>query len=307
MKRLIAYIITCIIALTSAVPSAFATDSSIHNRGMAYTAPKATIVVDGRIDDAWEAAEWTYVNIPYNAPYSGDTVNTYDYGGTEFRAKVLWDDEYIYVLAEVNNESDIFDSDIIEIYVEEGEKTQGGFSEYGYQIRFQYVNKKLCVIGGTNPTEFEYDEICPRMDIRLSNDGRTADMEFALRFLSPDGHKEGDVLGLEFMMEDYRKFGEFRSVADVFRWNVIEVDAYGPTGVTRPYGESLNYGDLYLADADGNIPEKVGIEQGSTWIIIIAAASVLLVTAVIVIVAVIRKKKKSEHRTPADGESGSEE
>ncbi len=296
MKKIIVAILVFLVAVLMAAPLAEATDSSIHNRGMVYVAPKGDIEVDGLIDSAWDAAEWTYINIPYKSAYTAETEKNYDYGGTECRAKVMWKEDTFFVLIQVNNEQDVFSEDIVEIYIEEGPKTQDGYSEFGYQIRYQYSNKKLSIVGGTNPTEFEYDEICPNYGITLENGDRTATMEFELRMLSPEGHKIGETVGLEFMFEDYRPFDNVRMTADVYRWNVIEVDGNGPTGVTRPFGESLNFGDLLLADENGNVPRFSGIEGGFPWLIILIIGISILGAAAVVTVTVIIIKKRGKAR-----------
>ncbi len=250
MKKFIASFVAVLLAVTLVVPSALAVVCPSGNLGRQYIAPKGKITVDGEIDDAWGAAEWTKIDVPYQDNYDPEN---YDYGGTDCEAKVMWDDDAIYVLVQVKNETDVWAQDIMEIYIEQGEKTEGEYSEIGWQQRYQMdEDGEFEKVGGEGLTALVDDnaEICPEKCLKLYDDNKTAVMEFKYAILKEGGVKEGDVLGLEFMLEDERDLdGTMRATGDIFRWNICEVDENGETGVTRPYQESANFGDLILGAA----------------------------------------------------------
>ena len=314
MKKIIATVVAMLLVVMSFANVALA-DENPGNLGRSYTAEKATVTVDGEIDDIWAAVEWTKVDVPFDSAYPDPN---FDYAGCDVRVKVLYDDTYIYFLVVAAN-ADEYNQDVIEIYVEEGEKTEGGYSEYGYQMRLtydsEYPEDGLQLANGTNGTEFTPEEIVVQKALSLSEDKKTATVEVAMKILNPDGHKEGDVIGLEFM---YTDMGTLEGMGDLYmelmnyRWNVLEVDENGDeTGVTRPYEESLNFGDLVLGGtADlpveepttdpgtsnepttdaGDAGDAGDEEPNNTWIYIVVAA--VVVVAVVVAVIVVSKKKK---------------
>lgn len=311
MKKIIATVVAMLLVVMSFANVALA-DENPGNLGRSYTAEKATVTVDGEIDDIWAAVEWTKIDVPYNAAYPDPN---FDYAGCDVQAKILYDDNYIYFLIVAVN-ADVFHNDVMEIYVEEGEKTEGSHSEYGYQMRVtydsDYPEDGLYLVGGENHTEFTDEEIVDKMGLSLSDDKKTATMEVAMKIIHPDGHNEGDVLGVEFMYTDMGVLEGMEMEIMNYRWNVLEVDADGnETGVTRPYQESLNFGDLVLGGTadlpvdepttdpgtsnepttDAGDADKADDEEpNNTWIYIVVAA--VVVVAVVVAVIVVSKKKK---------------
>ncbi|MBR2902858.1 MAG: hypothetical protein IKC38_06620 [Clostridia bacterium] len=311
MKKIIATVVAMLLVVMSFANVALA-DENPGNLGRSYTAEKATVTVDGEIDDIWAAVEWTKIDVPYDSAYPD---SAFDYMGTDVQAKILYDDTYIYFLIVAVN-ADEFHEDVIEIYVEEGEKTEGAYSDYAYQMRLtydkNYPDDGLTISPGTNTTEFTDDEIVAQKALSLSDDKKTATVEVAMKILSPDGHKEGDVLGVEFMYTDVGTLDGISMELENYRWNVLEVDENGDeTGVTRPYLETLNFGDLVLGGtADLPVEEPTtdpgteatptaapsgdagegDEEPNNTWIYIVVAA--VVVVAVVVAVIVVSKKKK---------------
>ena len=155
----------------------------------------------------------------------------------------------------MKNEKASLDQLGFDIYMEQGNKTADRFSDYGFQTRFGFESdesiNELDLIGGTNYTDYELSELCKDYRIVLSDDNRTATMEFAFRIIVPGGLKEGAELGLEFGFEQYERIDLF---VDYLRWNIVEVDADGnKTGILRPYIESANFGTLILENASEGI------------------------------------------------------
>lgn len=138
MKKLLTFMLTAALVGSSLAISAYAT------RDLTYTAPKGTPKIDGEMESLWDSAEWTNIDLPYDADKD-------DYGHSA-RAKLMWDETNLYVYAEVVEPNTTDWNDTFEVYFdEEGDKAgtyeaddcQTGFWKDG--VRFSY---------GTNTREF---------------------------------------------------------------------------------------------------------------------------------------------------------
>ncbi len=307
MKKIIASVVAVLLLVMTFAPVAMA-DTVPGNLGRSYTAGKATVTVDGVVDEIWAAVDTIKVDVPYDSAYPDAN---FDYMGCDVQVKVLYDDTYIYFLVVAVN-ADEFGGDTIEIYVDEGERMEGGYGEYAYQMRISYDKEfpedGLFTVAGTNGTEFTDEEIVAQKALSLSDDKKTATMEFAFTRLNP-AVKEGDVLGLEFMYTDWGTIGGIECELENYRWNVNEVDETGAeTGITRPYEETINFGELVLgaeAKIESATPapeatpttapdagnDDAGDEEtpNNTWIYVVVG--VVVVAAVVAVVVVVSKKK----------------
>ena len=194
--------------------------------GKTYTALKATPIIDGEIDAAWDSVEWTSVDKPYDGA---------DYTFPEkLRVKLLWDENFAYFLAEVIDPDVNYENDLVEVYFDEGNEKAGAYDENDHQTRFK--NDGAVHEVGTQP----------RVDSKAV--GKNIDggwiIEGAIDWVSP--HKEGDVLGLEFMYNIGDSAADF---TQALRWNV---DTAG--GDTPPYSSTEFFGVLTLG---APVPEPV--------------------------------------------------
>lgn len=307
MKKIIASVVAVVLLVMTFAPVALA-ETVPGNLGKSYTAGKATVTVDGVVDEIWAAVPFTKIDVPFESAYPDPN---YDYMGCDVQVKVLYDDTYLYFLVVAVN-ADEFGNDVIEIYVEEGEKTEASYSEFGYQARISYdpayPDDGLTIMDGTkgNP-DLDFEEVVAQTALALSADKKTATMEFAFKRLNPDA-KDGATLGLEFMYTDWGTMDGIEFELNNYRWNICEIDENDEaTGITRPYEESLNFGDLVLgpkaelatatpapteAPADDNTDNTGDTtdEKNNTVIYIVVAA--VVVAAVVVAVIVVSKKKK---------------
>ncbi len=105
------------------------------------------IVIDGKADDlAWADAEWFAIDqvwIPYNATMAD--------GDFEGRFKLSWDDEYLYILAEIvddmlsddheNPLQNWWDDDCLEVFIDEN-RSKGGhernYNAFAYHVSLFY-------------------------------------------------------------------------------------------------------------------------------------------------------------------------
>lgn len=195
--------------------------------GRTYTALKATPIIDGEIDDAWEHVEWTSVDKPYDGA---------DYNFPEkLRVKLLWDENNLYFLAEITDSDVNFDNDLFEIYVDEGNEKATAYDENDHQTRFKKDGSIHEV--GTQP----------RVDSKAVGKDISGGwiIEGALDWVLAT-HKEGDKLGLEFMFNIGDSANDF---TQALRWNV---DTNG--GDTAPWQSTEFFGELTLG---APVPEPI--------------------------------------------------
>ena len=200
--------------------------------GKTYTALYANVNIDGEFDAAWDHAEWTTVDKPYDGA---------DYNFPEkLRVKLLWDENFAYFLAEVIDPDLNYENDLVEVYFDEDNEKAGAYDENDHQTRFK--NDGAVHELGTQP----------RLDSKAV--GKTIDggwiIEGAINWVLP--HKEGDVLGLEFMFNIGDSTADF---TQALRWNV---DTAG--GDTPPYTSTEFFGVLTLGAPVPPIVEEVVIE-----------------------------------------------
>ncbi len=79
------------------------------NRGLTYTSADGTPVIDGAVDDAWNAAAWTAIDQKSSSSLTDEV---------SVRAKLLNDDTHLYLLAEVTD-PDFCGYDGVVVYLDE--------------------------------------------------------------------------------------------------------------------------------------------------------------------------------------------
>jgi len=114
-----------------------ATSSKYYSIGLmkvGTTVESGTIVVDGEIDERWATVE----EIPLSLG-SVDADPTF---------KVLWDKDYLYVLADVKDtvlnkdHADAWMQDSIEVFIDENNKKTTGYDDDDKQYRINYANEQ---------------------------------------------------------------------------------------------------------------------------------------------------------------------
>ncbi len=114
---------------------------TLKNQPKIATATKGTPTIDGIIDDVWA-----------NAP--SVTLDTYTLGnGATGTAKMLWDENNIYVLAEVkdpvlsNASSNAYEQDTFEVFFDENNHKSSSYESDDIQARVSYTGDKTVTDG----------------------------------------------------------------------------------------------------------------------------------------------------------------
>ena len=200
------------------IASMFAANVSA-TRDLTYTAPKGTPTIDGKIDDIWDNAEWTNVDLPYAA--DDDT-----FGGHALRVKLMWDDTNLYILGEMTCPNVEGDKCITEIYIDELNNSDG-YDVDDTQIGFNQNG----VIDSYGTNSRYYD--CESAGV-ITETGYIVESSILFSEIKP---AEGTQLGLEFMA-NIQPDGVF---AQAFRWNV-DTNAGDPA----PWQSTSAWGTLVL-------------------------------------------------------------
>lgn len=128
-----------------------------------YEAPYVStpVVIDGQLDEAaWSAVPWTEEYVRYGT-LGGST-------GTSTRAKLAWDDTYLYLAVEAEDrdiwstyterDADLWNEDVVELFIDP-EGDADGYMEFEMSPRNTvldlWVEKPLFSQGG--PSHFDWD------------------------------------------------------------------------------------------------------------------------------------------------------
>lgn len=141
MKKLMMLLVSLVLIL-SLTPAVSATYDRV------YIAPFGTPHVDGLAESLWDKAEWTDIDKPYDGTNDSDSV---------VRIKLLWDDEFLYFLAEVYDTSLNVENDIVEIYLDQLHNKSSSYLEDDSQTRFRVSG--TIVTGAQAGTNAQVD--CP--------------------------------------------------------------------------------------------------------------------------------------------------
>ncbi len=207
-------------------------DKDPLGRGLVYSAPTATPVIDGIMDESWAVAEWTQIDLPYDG--SLDSV-------CAARAKILHDDGLLYFLVEVTDATpavgeslDITARDQFEIYIDEDCCRDVAYCNYCYQLALTLDGS---VREGTNAGGLS--DIIKKYVVGTNDDGYV--LEFSVDLLK--GIPADDrAIGLEFMYADSAEDGTF---LEALRWNA---DTAG--GDTPPWQAPEYFGTLKCLTSD---------------------------------------------------------
>lgn len=202
--------------------------------GRTYNAPYGTPVIDAVIDGIWDNAQWTYVNKPHQGTNKSNST---------VQVKMLWDENHIYFLAAIEDNSFNAEHDVFEVYLDQNNKKTTYFENDDSQTRFKLAGGIVTGVhkGPNAQTNAEYK--VEKVDYNKYI------LEGAL-FYTIGTPSAGDVMGLEFMYND--GLSGQSDMYEAYRWNVDTAN-----GEARPFSSTSNYGLLIFADRNGNT-------QGST-------------------------------------------
>jgi len=156
-----------------------------------FTANYGTPTLDGKADDsAWQNAEW----LPLDQVWIGSPVTPKDFSG---RYKVLWDENNLYVLAEITDDTLIdihtdgllkyWDDDCLEIFVDED--ASGGNHQYNYNAFAYHIALDGKVVDIRPDSAFAYfNEHCTT---RRITEGNISTWEVAVNIFDGKKYKDG--------------------------------------------------------------------------------------------------------------------
>ena len=197
---------------------------------------KGTPEVDGKVDKVWENAKDVELTIT---------------GGTKpnatASAKVLWDENKLYVL--VNVKDDVLDAsaeavhekDSVEVFIDENNEKSDAFQPDDKQYRINYLNE----------TSFNGDkcleENCEHA-VTLTDDGYMVEAAFAWTDITPE---VGQAIGLDVQINDGANGGRIGTRT----W-------YDETG--NGWSAPRVYGEVTLADATAEVDPEEPVEEVPT-------------------------------------------
>ncbi|MBQ8724306.1 MAG: hypothetical protein IJY74_01370, partial [Oscillospiraceae bacterium] len=185
---------------------------TLKNHPKMAEAAKGTPEIDGTIDSVWDNA-------------TAISLDTYTMGnGATGTAKMLWDENYIYVLAEVkdavlsNASANAYEQDTFEVFFDENNNKTSSYESDDIQARVSYTGEKTVTVGLST-------------DAFISAAATTADgylVEYALPFtIAP--FTAGQVVGFDVQInDDGDGAGKRTSIAN---WNDLSGMGYtDPSG-----------------------------------------------------------------------------
>ena len=157
---------------------------------------KGSITVDGKADDAWEDAEPVALDIQLGAKTTCD-------------AKLLWDEEYLYVYmdvkdGELNDDSaDDYQQDSIEVFIDENHALAGSYEPDDKQYRVSFNNKQ-----SFNGEKCVAENITS--EVTITDEGYIVEAAMKWTDITP---KAGDQIGLELQVNDATNGGSRRGTS----------------------------------------------------------------------------------------------
>ena len=146
---------------------------------------KATVKIDGEADSEWDKAVAIPLTINLKASVTAD-------------AKVLWDDENLYVYATVkdpvlNKDSgEAYQQDSLEVFIDENNAKTESYDDDDKQYRINYMNEHS--FNGKKCLEENVQSVA-----KVTGDGYVIEAAFKWTDIKP---KKGDRIGLELQIND---------------------------------------------------------------------------------------------------------
>ena len=190
---------------------------------------KGSAAIDGEIDSAWNGIAAHKLTVSSNKSVS-----------TTGTVKSMWDEDYLYVLAEVKDallnkdSANAYEQDSLEIFVDENNGKTGSYEDDDCQYRINYENELS--FNGKN---------CNASNIQSATK-KTADgyiVEARIKFNTVKG-AENNRIGIDFQIND----------ADASGTRVASINWYDASGMG--YAQPAVFGTAKLAAADKLPTEK---------------------------------------------------
>ena len=202
-------------------------------------ATKATVKIDGEADSEWDKAVAIPLTINLGAKVTAD-------------AKVLWDDENLYVYATVKDPvlnkdgGEAYQQDSLEVFIDENNAKTESYDDDDKQYRINYENEHS--FNGKKCLEENVRSVA-----KVTGDGYVIEAAFKWTDIKP---KKGDRIGLEFQINDADNSG---ARIGTLSWN-------DETGMG--WSKSSVYGTIELtAEAKDEVSDdnsKPGTDKPST-------------------------------------------
>ncbi len=202
-----------------------------------FVANYGTPLLDGKADDpAWQSAEW----LPLDQVWIGAPITPDDFSG---RYKILWDENNLYVLAEITDDTLIdihtdgllkyWDDDCLEIFVDED--ASGGNHQYNYNAFAYHIALDGKVVDIRPDRAFAYfNEHCTT---RRTTNGKTSIWEVAVNIFDGKKYKD-DGENIPKMLKSGKKMGFALAYCD----NDYSTERENFIGSTIVEGEDKNKG-----------------------------------------------------------------
>ena len=152
------------------------------------TIAEGTITIDGEADDKWAEVEEIPLTINLGAK-------------AESNIKMLWDKDYLYILAEVTDAELNKDSasewlqDSIEVFIDENNKKTSSYDADDKQYRINYVNDQ-----SFGSQKWDAEDL--KSAAKITDDGYVIEAAFKWTDITPE---DGTKIGLELQINDASK------------------------------------------------------------------------------------------------------
>jgi len=172
----------------------------VEKKNLVYLAPNGTPKVDAQIDDLWS-----------HAPVVETSQQVTNSPGAVASVRILWDEKYVYVLAEVkdgtlsNNAPQSYMNDSFEVFLDEHNDKAEALGNDDYQFRIGYNNSLS--VGGWGTANI-IDSAA-----RVTDDGYLVELRILLQ---KEKGEIGRVMGIDFQVND--NFGN-ASREGISKWN----------------------------------------------------------------------------------------
>ncbi|MFA9398438.1 MAG: endo-1,4-beta-xylanase [Clostridiaceae bacterium] len=210
--------------------------------------------VDADVDSVWENAEW--VNI--------DTYTQNTKGATG-KAKMIWDENFIYVLVDVADENlsavnvNAWEQDSVEIFVDENHGQTSSYEQDDVQYRVSYLGD-VSISGGPSDTKFK------AVSKEISGGYR---VEMAIPFNIAKGTPD-QMLGFDFQINDDQGTGKRDSMAN---WNDLSgngwrtTENYGLIKLLSTKVETVDEGETVVDEGETTVDEGEAIDNSDSKVL----------------------------------------
>lgn len=197
-----------------------------------------TPVIDGELDDVWNQASVLPIN-----RYQGA------WHGADGEARVLWDDENLYVLVQVSDSvldkssDQVHEQDSVEVFIDENNEKTSFYQGDDGQYRVNFANE----------TSFNPSDAGEGFESATTIDGShyTVEMKIPFKTITPEEDLE---IGFDVQINDAQD-GSRQSVAI---WNDLSGVGYQDTSV---------FGNLTLVDELESVEDEITIDAGEESLI----------------------------------------